>query len=90
MQLTLHATAIRAWCTRYLPGWVKPDVLRPSIVGMRGSTAMHDMGTHMHDNRTSRKVMLLCIEWSLIRMFSFLVWVPLAFFFPRMYVSDRR
>ena len=32
-----HLTALRAWCTRCLPGWCKPDVLRPGIVGTRGS-----------------------------------------------------
>ena len=30
-------TALRAWCKQCLPGRSKPDVLRPGIVGMRGS-----------------------------------------------------
>ena len=28
-----HLTALRAWCTRCLPGRRKPDVLHPGIVG---------------------------------------------------------
>ena len=37
MRLAEHVTARRAWCKQCLPGWCKPDVLRPGIVGMRGS-----------------------------------------------------
>ena len=52
MQFTLHATrrtphgasrmvqAMSAWSTQCLPGWRKPDVLHPGIVGMRGSTVI--------------------------------------------------
>ena len=41
-------TARGAWCKQCLPGRCKPDMLRPGIVGMRGSmvlqtTAMHYM-----------------------------------------------
>ena len=49
VQLARHLTAVRAWCKQYLPGQRKPDVLRPGIVGKRGSiiirttTAMHGM-----------------------------------------------
>ena len=55
MRLAEHLTALRAWCKQCLPGWCKPDVLRPGIVGMRGSmvarvygnttTAMHKLST---------------------------------------------
>ena len=36
MRLAEHLTALRVWCKQCLPGWRKPDVLRPGIVGMRG------------------------------------------------------
>ena len=52
MRLAEHLTELRAPCTRCLPGRRKPDVLRPGIVGMRGSipyglktTALHEMST---------------------------------------------
>ena len=35
--LAEHLTARRAWCKQCLPGWWTPNVLRPGIVGMRGS-----------------------------------------------------
>ena len=37
MRLAEHLTALRAWRKHYLPGWLKPDVLRLGVVGMRGS-----------------------------------------------------
>ena len=37
MRLALHFTALRAWCKQCLSGRWKPDMLRPGIVGMRGS-----------------------------------------------------
>ena len=37
LRLAEHRTALRAWCKQCLPGWLKPDVLRPGIVAMRGS-----------------------------------------------------
>ena len=37
MLLSQHLTALRAWCKQCLPGRWKADVLRVSIVGMRGS-----------------------------------------------------
>ena len=40
MRLAEHLTALRAWCKQCLPDWRKPDVLRPGMVGMRGSTAI--------------------------------------------------
>ena len=39
-----HLIAFRAWRQQYLPGRRKPDVLRPGIVGMRGSTVSGDYG----------------------------------------------
>ena len=33
-------SAPRAWCKQFLSGRRKPDVLRPDIVGMQGSTGM--------------------------------------------------
>ena len=52
MRLAEHRTALRVW-VQAMPAVVgvnTPDVLRPGIVGMRGSygrttTAIHDMGT---------------------------------------------
>ena len=53
MRLAEHLTALRTWCKQCLPGWCKPDVLRPGILGMQGSyqyghttTAMHKLSTH--------------------------------------------
>ena len=41
MRLARHSTALRAWCVKQcLPGWCKPDMLRPGIVGIRGSMAV--------------------------------------------------
>ena len=55
MRLAEHLAALCAWCTRCRPGRCKPDVLRPDIVGMRGSyhnglktTAMHERSTPPH------------------------------------------
>lgn len=42
--VTLHATrlgntaALRSWCKYCLPGRLKPDLLSPGVVGMRGPT----------------------------------------------------
>ena len=49
MRFAEHLTALRAWCCKEcLPCRRKPDVLRPRVVGVRGSmtlktTAMYDM-----------------------------------------------
>ena len=37
MRLAQHPKALRAWCKKCLPARWKPDVLRPGIVGVRGS-----------------------------------------------------
>ena len=50
MRLAGHLTALCAWRKHCLPGRSKIDVLRPGIVGMRGSTAART--TAMHDTRT--------------------------------------
>ena len=39
-RLVQHVTALRAWCTRCLPGRWKPDMLRPGIAEMRGSIVL--------------------------------------------------
>ena len=36
MRISQHPTELRAWCKQCLPGRLKPDVLRPVIVGTRG------------------------------------------------------
>ena len=44
-RLAEHLTARRAWCKQCVPGWSKPDVLRPGIVRVQGyflRTAMYD------------------------------------------------
>ena len=50
MRLAERLAALRAFCARSLPGGRKPDMLRPGMLGMRGSmanglktTAMHSM-----------------------------------------------
>ena len=37
LRLAQNLSALRGWCKQCLPGRRKPDVLRPGIVGMRGS-----------------------------------------------------
>ena len=78
MRLARHLTARRAWCKQRLPGQWKHGVLRPGIVGMRGSmydlmtTPMHGMSTlyghtttAMHDIEytPTRLRYILCIGW---------------------------
>ena len=52
MRLARYPTALRAWRKHCPPGRRKYDVLRPGIVGMRGS--MVHTATAMHGNEYAR------------------------------------
>ena len=56
MRLADHLTALRSWCTRCPPGRGKSDMLRPGIVGMRGSMAIR-IGPHAQTDYTPRPFM---------------------------------
>ena len=49
--LLQHLAALRAWCKQCLPGRLKPDMLRPRIVGMRGSIPYGHTTTAMYEYR---------------------------------------
>ena len=48
MRLAEPFKALRAWCKQCLSGPLKPDMLRPGIVGMRGSNSYGHTTTAMH------------------------------------------
>ena len=77
MQLTLratrqHLTALHAWCKQCLPGRFQPDVLRPGVVGMRGSmvirlrpcmitsTPPHDLSINLTPSSIHKKIRTRC------------------------------